>query len=243
MQEKNTNERGVLFERLVIGGAVVLGVAIVILAIVFGKGSFQNPASSSTKPASDGRTGLEIRDEAVLGNPQASSTIVEFLDFQCSACGIFFGQIESQIRARYIDTGKAKMVVKVLSFIDGYNKKGESYAAARAALCAREQSGFWKMHDAIFSAEWAEISAKKNNENNGNLTRDAFVSFAKKSGLNTTAFTACYDSIDKYVTSTEEYMKDITALLGDNIGTPTVFINGTQVQNAFDLKEYEELIK
>lgn len=244
MQEKNTNEKGVLFERFVIGGAIILGIAIVILAVVFGKSSTLPSGSqgaTSTTPT-DGRTGLEVSNEEVLGNPQASSTIVEFLDFQCSACSLFFAQIEPQIRTRYIDTGKAKMIVKTLSFIDGYGKKGESFSAARAAQCAREQNGFWKMHDAIFSVESAEVLAQKNNENNGNLTREAFIGFAQKNGLDATLFTTCYDS-QKYTTTTDEYMKDISVLLGDNISTPSIFINGTHVENPFDSKEYEMLIK
>ena len=242
MQEKNTNEKGVLFERLVIGGAVVLGVAIVVLAVVFGGGSSSQPATQTTIPAADGRSGLEIRSEEILGNPRASSTIVEFLDFQCSACGMFFAQIEPKIRAQYIDTGKAKMIVKTLSFIDGARQNGESFEAVRAAQCAREQGGFWKMHDAIFSVESAEILAKKNNENNGNLTRDAFIGFAQKNGLQALAFTTCFDS-NKYATTSDEYFKDAQVLLGDHIATPSVFINGVQVENAFDLKEYDMLIK
>ncbi|MFA7201412.1 MAG: thioredoxin domain-containing protein [Candidatus Paceibacterota bacterium] len=242
MQEKNTNKKESSFERIIIGSAVVLGIAIISIALIFGKNSSPQPIDGSGDPVTDGRTGLEIRSEEVLGNPDASSTIVGFLDFQCSACAIFFAQIEPQIRAQYIDTGKAKMIVKTLSFIDGYSKRGESFAAARAAQCAREQKGFWNMHDAILSVESSEIIAKKNNENNNNLTRDTFIGFAEQGGLNIPAFTTCYDS-DSYASITDEYLKDAQVLLGNNISTPTIFINGTRLENAFDLKEYEALIQ
>lgn len=239
MIKKNTNA-GFVSDKVILGGAVVLGIAIIVLAIVFGKGSGA-PSDTTTAPT-DGRTGLEVKQEQALGNPNASSTIVEFLDFQCSACVAFFSQVEPQIRAQFVDTGKAKWIAKTLSFIDGQNKKGESFNAARAAQCAAEQNGFWKMHDAIYSAESAELLAKKNNENSGNLTRDAFIGFAQKSGLDVGAFTTCYDS-DKYMSTTSDYMKDAQAALNDQVATPSIFVNGVHLKNPFDLKEYEALIK
>ena len=239
MNVKNTNF-GFVSDRVILGGAVALGIAIIVLAIVFGKGSGSSP-DTSTAPI-DGRSGLEVKQEQALGNPNASSTIIEFLDFQCSACVAYFSQVEPQVRAQFIDTGKAKWIVKPLSFIDGQNKKGESFNAARAAECAAEQGGFWKMHDAIYSAESAELLAKKNNENSGNLTRDAFMGFAQKNGLDTAAFGTCYDS-DKYTNITSEYMKDAQAALHDQVATPSIFVNGVHLKNPFDLKEYSELIK
>jgi protein-disulfide isomerase len=240
MQEQNMEKRGNAFEKFLMVGAIVVGVAIVVLAIVFGKGSPVGTSSSNTQ--NQQRTGLEVTNEEVLGNPSAPSTIVIFLDFQCSACGMYFAQVEPQVRAKYIDTGKAKMVAKVLSFIDGEGKKGESFAAARAAECSAEQNKFWKMHDAIYSVESAEILAKKNNENDGNLTRDAFMGFAKQIGLDVDAFTACLDS-NKYQTLTDDDMNDANIALNGQVATPSVFINGTHLQNPFDLTQYDALIK
>jgi len=239
MQEKNRDKKGVLFERLMLGGAVVFGIAIIVLAIVFGKSSESLPSQVSTP--SDGRTGLEITNQEPLGDPRASSTIVEFLDFQCSACVMFFQQMDPQIRAKYIDTGKAKMFAKTLSFIDGTKARGESFGAARAAQCAIAQDSFWKMHDLIFGAEASEVSAGKGNENTGNLTRDVFMGFARTIGMDESQFTSCYDS-DQFINTTSADLQDAGVALQNQVATPSVFVNGVKIKNPFDLKEYEALI-
>lgn len=44
------------------------------------------------------------------GSADAPVTVVEYADFQCPACGVFFNSIEPGIVKAYIDTGKVKFV-------------------------------------------------------------------------------------------------------------------------------------
>ncbi|MBA3627254.1 MAG: thioredoxin domain-containing protein, partial [Chloroflexi bacterium] len=46
----------------------------------------------------------------VLGRAAAPVAIHEYGDFQCPSCGAFARSIEPQVRAAYIDTGKARLV-------------------------------------------------------------------------------------------------------------------------------------
>jgi protein-disulfide isomerase len=157
---------------------------------------------------------------------------------------MFFAQTEPTLQKEFIDTGKAKLVFKTLAFIGQ-----ESVDAGEAAACAADQGKFWPMHDAIYSAEVAELAQKKSNENSGNLTRSFFASEADKLGMNKTDFLSCYDS-KKYASLMTNNMTDAGKAMGSQVGTPALFVikdgKATQVnqtnQGPFDIAEYERLI-
>ena len=201
------------------------------------------PAASNSQPSLADK-GLSIDGLPVLGDPKAPATILEFGDFQCSYCAMFFAQTEPTLQKEFIDTGKANLVFKTLAFIGQ-----ESTDAGEAAFCAADQGKFWPMHDAIYSAEVAELAKNKSNENTGNLTRSFFASEADKLGMNKTDFLSCYDS-KKYESKLTSDMTDAGKAMGGRVGTPAVFIikdgQATQVnqtqQGPFDIAEYERII-
>lgn len=88
-------------------------------------------------------------DDPALGDPNAPVTIIEFSDFECPFCRRFWQETLPQIKAEYIDTGKARFVYRdfPLSMHPG------AFPAALAANCANQQGKFWEMHDKIFSEQ------------------------------------------------------------------------------------------
>ena len=230
---KTTIALSIIVAALIIGGAILYS---------------SKPSSSGTTPAQNQNTlasqGLSTEGLPVLGDPKAPATILEFGDFQCSYCAMFFAQTEPTLQKEFIDTGKANLVFKTLAFIGK-----ESTDAGVAAACAADQGKFWPMHDAIYSAEVAELAKNKSNENTGNLTRDFFASEADKLGMNKTDFLSCYDS-QKYVSELNNNMSDASKALNGRVGTPAVFIikNGQAAQvsqtqqGPFDIAEYERII-
>ncbi len=199
------------------------------------------PTPSQTSLADKG---LSIEGLPVLGNADAPATILEFGDFQCSYCAMFFSQTEPTLQKEFIDTGKANLVFKTLAFIGQ-----ESIDAGLAAECSADQGKFWPMHDAIYSAEVAELAKNKSNENTGNLNRDFFASEADKLGMNKADFLSCYDS-KKYSSKLDSNMSDADKAMNGRVGTPAIFIikdgQATQVnqtqQGPFDIAEYERII-
>ena len=97
--------------------------------------------------------------DAILGDPDAPVTIIEYGDFQCPFCARFHEQVSPRLREEYIKTGKARMVFRNFQFLGP-----ESVAAAEAAECAKDQGKFWTYHDAIYDEE-----LRDGQENNGNL--------------------------------------------------------------------------
>jgi protein-disulfide isomerase len=52
--------------------------------------------------------------EAVLGDPAAPVEIVEYASTTCSHCAAFHENVLPELKAKYIDTGKARLVYRVL---------------------------------------------------------------------------------------------------------------------------------
>jgi protein-disulfide isomerase len=158
--------------------------------------------------------------DVVLGDPNAKVTLVEYGDYQCPFCGMYFTQIEPTLKTNYITTGKVKMVFRDFPFLGP-----ESLASGAAAQCATDQNQFWAYHDALYTAEVAD-----GHENNGNLNRNLFVSLAKNiPGMDVTAFTTCLDS-NKYASATAD---EYNAARNNGVNsTPTTFVNGVKVTDA-----------
>jgi len=243
--KKNSTRGAWNGEYIAIGGAVVVGVALIVLAIIFGGAHSAGTQASLVPVSQDGRTGLEVGTAPVLGNEHAPHTIVEFFDFQCVACVSYFTEIKPQIQKEFIDTGKARLVGKVLHFIDSYAAKGmgeESVRSAKAALCAQPQGKFWDLYDAIFTAEATEIRGGTQNENSGNLSEAFLLGEAKRAGIDAQTFTQCLSS-SLYDSVLEGYLQDAMVALEGKVGTPSVFIDGVKIENPFDIEEYKKLIQ
>ena len=131
-----------------------------------------------------------------------------------------------------VRTGKARYIFHNYPFIDGSGASngGESDQAANASMCANEQDKFWVMHSIIY-ANW-------NGENQGNLSNRRLQAMAESAGLDMSAFNSCFTA--------NKYKSDIQAdfdkgqEMGVN-GTPTVFVNGTQVGQAGKIATYDDI--
>lgn len=68
----------------------------------------QAPAQrTGTVPAS-------MPSDRVLGRADAPITIIEYASFTCSHCANFSNQVLPELKSRYIDTGKAKLIFRDL---------------------------------------------------------------------------------------------------------------------------------
>jgi len=96
---------------------------------------------------------VSVDDDAVLGNPNAPITIIEFTDYQCIFCRKFWTETFSQLKKDYIDAGKVKLVVRDFPLT---NLHPMAEVSVEAAECVREKGGdsaYFKMHDKIFGEQ------------------------------------------------------------------------------------------
>lgn len=103
--------------------------------------------------------------------------------------------------------------------------------SAEASECAAEQKKFWEYHEALFvDRSWMSLKDPSG----------IFNELAKKVKLNTRQFSACFSS-RKYKSVVDAAL-EAAGRLGIR-GTPTVYVGGYKLGNAYDPAAYERLYK
>ena len=161
----------------------------------------------------------------ILGDPNAPITLVEFGDYQCHYCNVFFQTIEDDIIKNYVKTGKVKMIFK------DYNIIGpDSINASHGAHCANEQGLFWEYHDTLYS-NWA-------GENNGWASPRNLTIFAEEINADMDKWTQCMNEKSHSITINESN-DDARAL--ELTGTPAFFVINSEekVSKLFGAQPFE----
>jgi protein-disulfide isomerase len=150
----------------------------------------------------------------MLGSASAPVTIIEFGDYQCPQCKIWFLNTKPEIVTNYIDTGKANLIFIDIAFLGK-----DSMPASRASYCAEEQERYWDYHAFLYTNQMGI--------DNGWANIDSLKGYAYNLGLDMDLFVSCMDS-DKYEKrvqfNTEESIKNGVTV------TPTFIIIGPQGQ-------------
>lgn len=192
-------------------GAVV--VAVIAIAIVVARpwqGS-DDPTAAGLAEAPGDQATLVVREDSRRLNdvPDSTVTFVEFLDFECEACGAVYPVIED-LRGRYGD--RVSFVVRYFPLDSHFNAE----RAARAVEAAAQQGAFEAMYSRMFEtqAQWGESQEPKD---------DVFRQYAQDLGLDMDAWDAAYRAPE----TLERIERDIADGLALGVtGTPTFFLNG-----------------
>lgn len=216
---------------IIVAGLMISG------SIIYLVGSKNNPnpapqaANNPSAQVADIKSLLNPgSDDVILGDPKTPDTLVEYGDYQCPWCGRFAGEVEPPFRDAYVKTGKVKMIYRNFPFLGS-----ESFAAAGAAECAKDQGKLWAFHDAIYREE-----DKDKVENSGNLNQALFLKLAAEIGLDKTRFSSCLSS-NKYQDKIKGEV-DAARKVGVN-GTPALFFNGTQIGGYIDFPTLDSQVK
>lgn len=207
----------------------LIGIGIATLVILVGAVfllSSSNPSTSSsdTQPGQKVDSAKLVKaDSYKMGSESAKVTVVEFLDFECEACGAAHPVVK-QILEEYGD--KIQFVVR------NFPNHKNSVLAANAAEAAGEQGKFWEMHDKLFEnqREWGEKQTPQT---------ELFLKYAQELGLDTEKIKSAMDS-NKY---TEKINRDKQEgiSLGVN-ATPTFYINGVKEVGVLPYDQFKQKI-
>jgi protein-disulfide isomerase len=151
-----------------------------------------------------------------LGDPNATVKVIEFADFQCPYCQLYWKQVEPTIISSYISTNKIYYTYSPMAFLGQ-----ESIDAAEAAYCANDQNKFWEYRDYLFT--------NQGSENSGAFSQTKLVQFAKKLNLDSNVFTTCLTS-GKYAKQVDDD-NNYASQQGVN-STPTFLVNGKSFTSA-----------
>jgi protein-disulfide isomerase len=234
--ENNTTENSkkqILHAPSLTIGAIISGICIAV--IVFGIGDLAESSSpliekqlseEPVKPVQITMGTFFENGSPILGNSNAEITLIEFGDYQCHFCNVYYQNTEHEILEKYVMTGKVNVIFKDYTIIGQ-----DSMRAAHAAHCASEQGKFWEYHDTLYN-NWG-------GENNGWAGSENILRFAEEVGLNMNEFVEC--NVDK------RYEQQIAASNTDAqklgiTGTPAFYVisaNSQQVQTISGAQPYE----
>lgn len=198
---------------------IALAVAIVLLVVGIIYALSQRPAQpdpDAGEKLPTVRTDSHVLDD---GGPDAV-TVVEFLDFECEACGAFAPIVED-LRATY--DGDIRYVVRYFPLPGHVN----STPAALAAEAAAAQGRFEDMFHRLFAtqAQWGEQPTE---------TPAVFRAFAEELGLDMAAYDAAIAD-PATLARVQQDKRD-----GERLGvasTPTFFVDGEMVE----IREWDDL--
>jgi protein-disulfide isomerase len=140
---------------MLLGGAVALAAVIVVVAVVVSSGG-SSKKGSPEGAAIGAKQAKQLLDPipqkgSTLGKPDAPVTLTEFADLQCPFCRDYTLKQFPSIVAKYVKTGKVKMVFQNYAFIGP-----DSLTAALAAEAAGKQNKLWQFIDVFYNNQGTE---------------------------------------------------------------------------------------
>lgn len=171
----------------------------------------------------------------VKGNAQSKVKLVEYGDFQCPICGLYY-PVVTQVVDKYQSDISFQFRHLPLS-----QAHPNAFAAARAAEAAGKQGKFWEMYDLLFRNQdvWSRSSA----------VQEQFVTFASQLGLNVNQFRKDFvsDSVNGAINADINAYK---ATKQASLATPTFFLDGKKIElkqltdqnNAPQAEKFSQLI-
>jgi protein-disulfide isomerase len=199
---------------------VIVGVILVFAGVV---------ALSGDKSEAPGKKGSASHlSQHIEGNKNATVTLIEYGDYQCSACEAYEPTVES-----VVTEFKNQIKFQFRNF-PLTSLHPNAFASARAAEAADLQGKFWEMHDALYAPSNWQVWTKASNPN------PYFEQYARQLGLDVTKFKADFAS------SKVNDIINADMAQGNKLGitgTPTFFVNGKKTEISNSLPAFEKVIK
>ena len=174
----------------------------------------------------DAQTVLALsKDDRILGNPDAPITIVEYASLTCPHCAHFTNDILPELKKKWIETGKAKLVLR------DYPLDEPALRAAMIARCAPPDR-YYAFVDTFFGSQEKWVTARD--------YRDALARLVKLGGMSREEFDQCLKNTtleNKIVEGRLIASKEL-----DVNSTPTFFINGTKFTGAPTVEEFDKAL-
>jgi protein-disulfide isomerase len=206
---------------------IVAGGAVAVVAIALGVWFGTRPSSSGPVPTAVAQTVDKVAllgvlpTDHVLGDPKAPVTLIEYASFTCPHCAHFSAMVLPEIKKKWVDTGKVKLIYR------DFPLDQTAVKVAQLAECSGNDKYFGVV-DMIFSTQpkWAAAS-------------DPIAELAKSlriAGMGDAEVKACLANDVVQTGVINDYRGGET--LGVN-STPTLFINGEQFKGARSVEELD----
>ncbi|HJU17038.1 MAG TPA: DsbA family protein [Stellaceae bacterium] len=165
------------------------------------------------------------KGDRILGNPKAPITIIEYASMSCPHCAHFDQEVLPQLEKTWIDTGKAKLILRDFPLDESALK------AAMLARCAPPDR-FYPFVNALFADQPQWVMARD--------YEAALVRMAKLGGMNAQAAEACL----KNKALEDDIVKE-RLVANQDLGvdaTPTFFVNGKKFTGEPTVAAFNQLL-
>jgi protein-disulfide isomerase len=180
------------------------------ILVLAGVGQARADGVLAPRPVAGTGTALALTpDDRILGNPNAPITIVEYASLNCPHCAHFALEVLPKLRQKWIDSGKAKLVMR------DFPLDQQALKAAMVARCAPPDR-FYAFVDAFFKAQSGWVNQPDYLETLSRL--------AKLGGMSQKQFDTCAKN-----QALEDKIAESRLVADQELGvdsTPTFFING-----------------
>ena len=187
-----------------------------------------SPAAAQTppKPTPGGGEALAVKpDDRILGKADAPITIIEYASLTCPHCAHFSLDVLPKLKQKWIDTGKAKLVLRDFPLDE------PALRAAMVARCAPPDK-FYPLADTFFSQQEQWVTARD--------YRAALEKLAKLAGIGDKQFKTCIE--DKKL---EDQVAQSRLTAAQQLGvssTPSFFVNGQKFEGAPTFEAFDQLL-
>lgn len=213
------------WERIVDAATMLAALSVLVVAVLIGwRALGGSPPDALTRPDRMVTDWREYSQEGHwLGPRDAKVVIIEFGDYECSACRAVAPHIDA-VRSAF----PADVAVVYRHWPLSYHYL--AYPAARAAECAAAQERFEPFHEWLYrDTEWMANP------------RGRFAAFAAQLGMpDQETFEACLDDLDP-VAAIERDVAAVEEIGGT--GTPTVLVNGLLLGSPADSLTLTKLVR
>jgi protein-disulfide isomerase len=177
-------------------------------------------------------------EDVVMGDPAAKVEIIEYASLTCPHCRDFWKQIFPRIKTAYIDTGKARYILR-----DFPTQPAEVAVGGVAVARCAGKDRYYEVIDRLFTS-WGDLMDATRRGEAGRL----LATIASDYGLSPAQVAACVnhpgvtDLINRNIEEGSSKQKEAGS---EQVVTPAVFINGKYVKDhSFDSlsKEIESVL-
>ncbi len=206
---------------------IIVGVlVVVIIGFVLAQGGYEKAEQKAFTESELSSVLDVVSDDWVYGNKDGKVTLIEYLDFECEACGAYY-PLTNQLKEEFKDD--MRFVVRYFP-LPGHRN---SMTAAKAVEAAGKQGKFWEMYSILYEKQkdWGEQQMANQGQ---------FEKYAKEIGVNIDQWGK--DVADPIVAERVKRNFDQAAALNLR-GTPTFFLNGKQIENPKGYEAFKALIE
>ena len=211
-------------------GLYIAGAAVAVAAVAgilyFGADSAPGPGAPKEDPDIAALMEPGPLEDILIGSADAPNTIVEYASMTCSHCARFHIDVFPELKEKYIDTGKARFVLREFP-LDGL-----AVAAFMLARCAGNDR-YYPMVGGMFETQksWAVP---------GEDGKQKLALIAKQAGFSQEKFDECLADQELFDKIVEVRQRGHDKFGVDS--TPSFFINGKRM-TGIEFKDFEAAIE